>query len=269
MFNLIHMNGRIYDPEIARFLSPDPIIQDSYNILNYNRYSYCLNNPLKFSDPSGFIIAALPRAVEFVNPQWGDFCKVRSSYNVNLASSSGSTIEDSRKKWEEKAKEERNNTSNNGENKEKNPINLKQTADGIILFGFGLISMTAGFIAGFAEVPAPVVIGTTITFGAVSMGLGAGMFATGLGGGNGDEIPSGIFEAFDVATGGDGTLGQLFDIATNGVPKNTSEFLYIIYEIANTNLFKDTGYEYQPPSLDINFRNLSLPADNTKVINNH
>ena len=47
------MNGRIYDSEIARFLSPDPIIQDSYNILNYNRYSYCINNPLKYTDPSG------------------------------------------------------------------------------------------------------------------------------------------------------------------------------------------------------------------------
>ena len=53
IFNLIDMNGRIYDSEIARFLSPDPIIQDPYNILNYNRYSYCVNNPLKYTDPSG------------------------------------------------------------------------------------------------------------------------------------------------------------------------------------------------------------------------
>jgi len=54
MFELIHMNGRIYDPEITRFLSPDPFIQDPYNIFNYNRYSYCLNNPLKYTDPSGY-----------------------------------------------------------------------------------------------------------------------------------------------------------------------------------------------------------------------
>ena len=47
------MNGRIYDSEIARFLSPDPIIQDPYNILNYNRYSYCSNNPLRHIDPTG------------------------------------------------------------------------------------------------------------------------------------------------------------------------------------------------------------------------
>ncbi|MFH0842169.1 MAG: SpvB/TcaC N-terminal domain-containing protein [Bacteroidota bacterium] len=54
MFNLINMNGRIYDSEIARFLSPDPIIQSPYNLLSYNRYSYCLNNPLKYTDPSGY-----------------------------------------------------------------------------------------------------------------------------------------------------------------------------------------------------------------------
>ncbi|HKJ82044.1 MAG TPA: RHS repeat-associated core domain-containing protein [Ignavibacteriaceae bacterium] len=53
-FNLINMNGRIFDPEISRFLSPDPVVQNPYNILNYNRYSYCLNNPLKYSDPSGY-----------------------------------------------------------------------------------------------------------------------------------------------------------------------------------------------------------------------
>ena len=51
---LIHMNGRVYDPAIGRFLSPDPIIQDPYNSQNYNRYSYVLNNPLSMVDPSGY-----------------------------------------------------------------------------------------------------------------------------------------------------------------------------------------------------------------------
>jgi RHS repeat-associated protein len=55
MFNLINMNGRVYDSEIARFVSPDPIIQDPYNIISYNRYTYCLNNPLKYTDPSGYL----------------------------------------------------------------------------------------------------------------------------------------------------------------------------------------------------------------------
>lgn len=50
---LIHMNGRLYDPKLHRFLQPDNYIQDPYNTQNYNRYGYVLNNPLKYTDPSG------------------------------------------------------------------------------------------------------------------------------------------------------------------------------------------------------------------------
>ncbi len=52
---LIHMNGRIYDPVLRRFLSPDNYIQDPYNTQNYNRFGYVLNNPLLYIDPSGEI----------------------------------------------------------------------------------------------------------------------------------------------------------------------------------------------------------------------
>lgn len=51
--NLIHMNGRLYDPLLHRFLQPDNFVQDPYNTQNYNRYGYVLNNPLKYTDPSG------------------------------------------------------------------------------------------------------------------------------------------------------------------------------------------------------------------------
>jgi RHS repeat-associated protein len=52
-FGLINMNGRMYDPNLGRFLSPDNYIQSPYNPQNYNRYSYCLNNPLKYTDSDG------------------------------------------------------------------------------------------------------------------------------------------------------------------------------------------------------------------------
>jgi RHS repeat-associated protein len=52
-FNLINMNGRVYDPLTAIFFSPDPYLQAPGNWLNYNRYGYCLNNPFKYTDPSG------------------------------------------------------------------------------------------------------------------------------------------------------------------------------------------------------------------------
>jgi RHS repeat-associated protein len=51
---VIHMNGRIFDPTIARFMQGDPFIQDPSNLQNYNRYTYCYNNPLTCTDPSGF-----------------------------------------------------------------------------------------------------------------------------------------------------------------------------------------------------------------------
>ena len=45
--------GRLYDPVIARFFSPDNFVQVPDFTQSYNRYSYCLNNPLQYVDPSG------------------------------------------------------------------------------------------------------------------------------------------------------------------------------------------------------------------------
>ena len=51
---LIHMNGRLYDPVIGRFLTADPHIQAPDNLQSYNRYSYVWNNPLNATDPTGY-----------------------------------------------------------------------------------------------------------------------------------------------------------------------------------------------------------------------
>jgi RHS repeat-associated protein len=51
---IIHMNGRIYDPELGRMLSPDPLVPNPLSSQSWNAYSYVLNNPLKFVDPSGY-----------------------------------------------------------------------------------------------------------------------------------------------------------------------------------------------------------------------
>ena len=59
-FSLINMNGRLYDPQNARMLSPDPILQDPTNTQNHNKYSYALNNPLKYTDPSGNWVPGIP-----------------------------------------------------------------------------------------------------------------------------------------------------------------------------------------------------------------
>ncbi len=51
---LIHMNGRVYDPTLGRFLSADPYVPDPTASQSFNRYSYVYNNPLSYTDPSGF-----------------------------------------------------------------------------------------------------------------------------------------------------------------------------------------------------------------------
>jgi len=52
--DLVHMNGRVYDPLVARFISGDPLVEDPNNGQSFNRYSYVLNNPTNLTDPSGF-----------------------------------------------------------------------------------------------------------------------------------------------------------------------------------------------------------------------
>jgi len=65
--DIIHMNGRIYDPTLGRFLQADPVIQSPENSQSYNRYAYVLNNPLSYTDPSGYFFKALGK---FVKKNW-------------------------------------------------------------------------------------------------------------------------------------------------------------------------------------------------------
>ncbi|MEP6652282.1 MAG: RHS repeat-associated core domain-containing protein [Myxococcales bacterium] len=67
---LVNMNGRVYDPVLGRFLSPDPNVQFRDNLQNYNRYSYVGNNPLRYTDPTGYFWSELGQFFEktFSNP---------------------------------------------------------------------------------------------------------------------------------------------------------------------------------------------------------
>ncbi len=54
-FGLINMNGRMYDPVMSSFLSVDNYVQAPDFSQSFNRYAYCLNNPLRYTDPDGEI----------------------------------------------------------------------------------------------------------------------------------------------------------------------------------------------------------------------
>jgi RHS repeat-associated protein len=69
---LVHLNGRVYDPFTARFISADPEIQDPTHSQSYNRYSYAWNNPTNDTDPSGFEEA---KKTDTSPPPCNDACK--------------------------------------------------------------------------------------------------------------------------------------------------------------------------------------------------
>ncbi|MBQ3355022.1 MAG: hypothetical protein IJL04_00555 [Bacteroidales bacterium] len=54
-FGFVNMNGRMYDPLMSAFLSPDRYVQDPMSAQGFNRYAYCLYNPLRYIDPSGWL----------------------------------------------------------------------------------------------------------------------------------------------------------------------------------------------------------------------
>ncbi len=59
-FKILNANARLYDPVIGRFFSPDPFVQAPGFTQSYNRYSYCLNNPVMFTDPDGEVVWFVP-----------------------------------------------------------------------------------------------------------------------------------------------------------------------------------------------------------------
>ncbi|MDP4529278.1 RHS repeat-associated core domain-containing protein [Alkalimonas delamerensis] len=58
---IVQMGGRIYDAHIGRFLQADPFVQSPSNSQNFNRYSYVLNNPLSYTDPSGYLFKSIKK----------------------------------------------------------------------------------------------------------------------------------------------------------------------------------------------------------------
>lgn len=80
--DLIHMNGRVYDPNIGRFISADPFIQAPLMSQSLNRYSYVMNNPLSLVDPSGYswLSKAFRSIGKFVSRYWREIVAVVAAY---------------------------------------------------------------------------------------------------------------------------------------------------------------------------------------------
>lgn len=66
-FGLVNMNARLYDPATSRFLSPDPYVQTPEQSQNFNRYSYCMNNPLKYTDRNGKFFFLIDGLIDLIS----------------------------------------------------------------------------------------------------------------------------------------------------------------------------------------------------------
>jgi RHS repeat-associated protein len=108
-FEVIHMGGRTYNPVLGRFMQADPFIQFPNNLQSYNRYSYVLNNPMSYTDPSGYFslgklfypLKSMVRSVMSVIPQnvgnflisigskfcgpWAGACAAAATYEFSRA----------------------------------------------------------------------------------------------------------------------------------------------------------------------------------------
>jgi RHS repeat-associated protein len=72
--DFIHMNARVYDPDIGRFLSPDPTVPYINNPQAFNRYAYAVNNPLNYIDKDGFTFSPVGNQTSIADtaPKSGD-----------------------------------------------------------------------------------------------------------------------------------------------------------------------------------------------------
>ena len=82
---LVHMNGRVYDPPLARFGTADPMTESPFSTQGWNRYSYVGNSPVNFTDPSGYCFMgcfwkpAFRAIGNFFRQNWGSLVQIAAA----------------------------------------------------------------------------------------------------------------------------------------------------------------------------------------------
>lgn len=89
--DLYYYQARYYDPVLRRFITPDIYVQNKYDPQSLNRYSYCRNNPLKYTDPSGHFLWIPVMVAAAMGGTHGDIFDIHAwrSFDVKAAAISG------------------------------------------------------------------------------------------------------------------------------------------------------------------------------------
>lgn len=174
-FGLINMNGRLYDPVLGRFLSPDNYVQLPDFSQSFNRYSYCLNNPLKYTDPSGewlgwddLIVSAFSFVVGYVSNSistgnWG-WSSVQAGFSSALGSWIGFNTMGGASMWSYVAQSSINTTINTFIPSVNIPIGNNFALSVSPALGMGTGGLSAGINIGGVYQNGDFSIGTNIGF---------------------------------------------------------------------------------------------------------
>jgi RHS repeat-associated protein len=88
---LVNMNGRTYDPVIAKFLSADPMVAHPKSTQGWNPYAYVRNNPLRLIDPSGYQDTSTSNSGDGIETYNGETATVVMVTSYSYLSASGAT----------------------------------------------------------------------------------------------------------------------------------------------------------------------------------
>lgn len=141
-------------------------------------------------------------------------------------------------------------------------VNWSQVFKGSVAVTGGLLLTVGGGIATASGVGSLLGVGGLI-LGPSTIGLGTANIIEGFRGGK--EYPTGPLEAIDIGVGGDGTIGQMGDVFSGGLPKNTASGIIMAYGLYTSNLGQKIINNSQRGELRFNYPSREVQQDNTRV----